>query len=476
MNRLALLLGVIMLGSGAPAWAQDVGFSSAWLEMNAADRDQVMRFAEEFKEFMGRSKTELMFVREGTKFAEANRFRKWDPKTPAADLKPGSRWYAVNRDRTMALFVMGTEPVANGLRIVNTHIDSVRIEFKTKPFRESNQAVLIDTQVHGGIKNYEWVNVPLAIIGRVDRSDGTTVWVDIGNDPNDPVLLITDLAPHEDRDFRNRTQAEVIRTEELDPIIATLPADAGSGQKTATDRLLAMLAEKYGITPKDLLSADIQIVPATMPRDVGLDRALVGAYGHDDRSTAYLSLRAIASLDVPKYTAVAYAVNNEEVGSWNTGVDSEWFSTLVSELLFTQHGPGFNDLIRRTAYSKTQVMVSDCTTAINPLFPQPQNQNLASRLGYGMVVKEYGAGREANSEFFAKIRGMLDAEKIRWQTHSYDAGYGGGTIAAWFAGQNMDVIDVGIGILSMHSPYDVSSKVDLWELHRGFQAFFRSNN
>lgn len=475
MNRLAVILGVLMFSTAGTA-AQDVGFSSAWVDISPTERDQVMQFGEEFKQFMGRSKTELMFVREASKFAEANRFRKWDPKIAGAELKPGSRWYAINRDRTMALFVIGTEPMTNGMRIVNTHIDSVRIEFKTKPFRESNQAVLIDTQVHGGIKNYEWVNVPLAIVGRVDKSDGTTVWMDIGNDPNDPVLLITDLAPHEDRDFRARTQQEVIKTEELDPIIATLPADTGTGQKTATDRLLAMLASKYGITPKDLLSADIQIVPATMPRDVGLDRALIGAYGHDDRSTAYISLRAIATLEAPKYTSVAYAVNNEEVGSWNTGVNSEWFSTLVSELLYAQHGAKYNDLLLRTVYSRTQVLVSDCTTAINPLFPQPQNQNLASRLGYGMVVKEYGAGREANSEFFAKIRRMLDAEKVRWQTHSYDAGYGGGTIAAWFAGQNMDVIDVGIGILSMHSPYDVSSKVDLWQLRRGFEAFFRSDN
>jgi aspartyl aminopeptidase len=476
MNRLALILGLVMLATTTTDAAQDVGFSSAWTDISAADRDHVMRFAEEFKEFIGRAKTELTFVREATKFAEANRYRKWDPKVPAGELRPGSRWYAINRDRTMALFIIGSEPLTNGMRIVNTHIDSVRIEFKTKPFRESNQAVLIDTQVHGGIKNYEWANVPLAMIGRVDRSDGTSVWVDIGSDPNDPVLLITDLAPHEDRDFRARTQVDVIRTEELDPIIATLPADTGSGQKTATDRLLAVFAEKYGITPRDLLSADIQIVPATMPRDVGLDRALVGAYGHDDRSTAYISLRAISTIDVPKYTSVAYAVNNEEVGSWNTGVDSEWFSTLISELLFTQNGAQYNDLMRRTAYARTQVLVSDCTTAINPLFPQPQNQNLASRLGYGMVVKEYGAGREANSEFFAKIRGLLDGEKIKWQTHSYDAGYGGGTIAAWFAGQNMDVIDVGIGILSMHSPYDVSSKVDLWQLNLGFQAFFRSQN
>jgi aspartyl aminopeptidase len=306
----------------------------------------------------------------------------------------------------------------------------------------------------------------------VDKADGTTAWIDVGNDPADPVLLISDLAPHVDRDFRGRTQQEVIRTEELDPIIATMPPDVTAGQRSATDRVVALLREKHGITPRDLLSADIQIVPATAPRDVGLDRALVGAYGQDDRSTAYISLRAIAEVKTPRLTSVAYAVNNEEVGSWNTGVNSEWFNTLISEVMSAQKGSDISDVARRRAYSRTEVLVSDCTTAQDPLFPQPQNPVLTSRLGYGMVIKEYGAGREANSEFFAKIRGLLDAARVRWQTHGYDAGYGGGTIAAWFAGQNMDVMDVGVGLLSMHSPFEVSSKVDLWHLHRGFVAFF----
>ena len=466
------ILVLLCLAVSATTRAQDVGFANAWPELTPADRDQVQAFGEEFKTFIGQAKSEMLFVRSATQFAESNGFRKWDAAAAGASLKPGSRWYAINRDRTIALFVIGSEPIENGMRIVNTHIDSPRIEFKTRPFRESQQAVLIDTQVHGGIKNYQWANVPLAITGRVDKADGTTAWIEIGNAPGDPVLLITDLAPHVDRDFRTRTQTEVIRTEELDPLIGSMPPDTAAGQRTPTDRVLAMLHEKYGITAKDLLSADLQIVPATMPRDVGLDRALIGAYGQDDRSTAYVSLRAIADVKIPRYTSVAYAVNNEEVGSWNTGVNSEWFSTLVSEVLAAQKGRDFNDLSLRRAYAKTEVLVSDCTTAINPLFPQPQNPVLTSRLGYGLVVKEYGAGREANSEFFAKMRGLFDRERVRWQTHAYDAGYGGSTIAAWFAGQNMDVMDVGVGLVSMHSPFEVSSKVDLWHLRKGITAFF----
>src|SRR5262245_2047479 len=355
------LAGLLIVG-GVSLRAQDVGFANAWPELAAQDREAVMKYADEFKGFLGRAKSEMAFVREATRVAEGSGFRKWDAKTASGSLKPGSRWYAINRDRTIVLFVVGTEPIENGMRIVNSHIDSPRLEFKVKPFRESQQATLIDTQVHGGLKNYQWANVPLAISGRVDKTDGTTAWIEIGNDPGDPVVLISDLAPHVDRDFRGRLQTEVIGTEELDPIIATMPPDLAAGQRSTTDRVLAMLHEKYGITARDLLSADVQIVPATQPRDVGIDRALVGAYGQDNRASGYISLRAITAVSMPSYTEVAYAVNNEEVNSWNKGVNSEWFNTLVSEVMSAQKGADVSDVARRRAYARTQVLVSDCTT------------------------------------------------------------------------------------------------------------------
>ena len=475
MNKFRLLiLTVVFSGLTTPLSAQDVGFSSAWLEVDQQEHAQVMQFAEEFKDFMAIARSEMWFVREGVELAEDNGFQAWTPDVDASSMSPGSRWYAINRDRTLVLFIIGNSPITDGIRIVNTHIDSPRLEFKTIPLRDRNGVVTIDTQVHGGIKNYQWVNIPLGIIGRVDKTDGTTVWVEIGMDAEDPILLITDLAPHVDDDYRSRTQRDVIATEELEPIIASLPVDNDSEFDTPSDRLLAILNDEYGIESEDLLSADLQIIPVTLPRDVGLDRALVAAYGQDDRSTAYISLRAITDVGVPEQTVFAYAVNNEETNSWNTGVNSEWFNTLIAELINSSSG-SFRDLDLRRTYAKTKVLVSDTTTALNPLFPSPQNPLLTSRLGYGLVVKEYGAGREANSEYFAYIRGVFDDAEIQWQTHSYDAGYGGGTIAAWFAGQNMDVIDVGIGIISMHSPYEISSKVDLWELYGGFKAFYEAD-
>lgn len=470
-NIKKFFVAIIFISFAASLHGQE--FSSAWLEIDQQEQAEVMNFAEEFKDFIAVARSEMWFVREGVEYAESEGFQQWTPEVASSDMTPGSRWYAINRDRTLVLFIIGNNPITDGIRIVNTHIDSPRIEFKTIPIRDRNGAVTIDSQVHGGIKNYQWVNIPLGIIGRVDKTDGSTVWVEIGLDEDDPILMITDLAPHVDDDYRGRTQRDVIRTEELEPIIASLPVAADSDFDMPSDRLLAILSEEYGIDSEDLLSADLQIIPVTRPRDVGLDRALVAAYGQDDRSTAYVSLRAIADVGTPEQTVFAYAVNNEETSSWNTGVNSEWFNTLIAELIAATSG-SFSDLDLRRTYAQSKVLVSDTTTALNPLFPGPQNQTLTSRLGYGLVVKEYGAGREANSEFFAYIRGVFDDANIQWQTHSYDSGYGGGTIAAWFAGQNMDVIDVGIGIVSMHSPYELSSKIDLWELYGGFKAFYEA--
>jgi aspartyl aminopeptidase len=431
-----------------------------WPALSPAERDEVMTFGEDFKAFMAKARSEMTFVHEATRIAEKNGFRKWPGAVPKADLKPGSRWYAVNRDRTIVLFVIGRQKVTSGTRIVNAHIDAVRIELKPKPLRTSFDVEMLDTQVHGGLKNYQWVNRPLALIGRIDKTDGTTIWVDIGSDPADPVLLIPDLAPHVDKDYRDRKNRDVIGTEELKPILAM----------TAEGALEALKA-KYGVTPSDLLSADLQVVPAVMPRDVGLDRQLVAAYGDDDRLSGYASLRAITEVGVPEKTAIAYCVNNEEVASWDTGVQSQWFGTLMAEVISSQES-GYSDLMLRHAFARSQALESDCTTALNPLFPSPQDAHQSARLGWGLVVKEYGSGRQALSEYFARVRGILDGAGVRWQTHSYKAGYGGGTIAQWFANANIDVIDVGVGILSMHSPYDVSSKADTWELYRGFKAFF----
>jgi len=258
---------------------------------------------------------------------------------------------------------------------------------------------------------------------------------------------------------QQRRNRDVIRTEELDPVLALSPEAA-----------MRALETKYGLTRDDFLSTDLEIVPAQMPIDVGLDHQLIGAFGHDDRSNGFASFRAIVEVRTPAKTAIAYGVNNEEVSSWTTGVQSEWFRTLLAEVMAAQE-PGYSDLMLRHALAASKVLVSDCTTALDPNFPQPYLPNGSARLGWGLVFKEYGSGRQSDAEYFAQLRRLFTAADVHWQTHAYRAGYGGGTIAQWFANADMDAADVGIGILSMHSPMDISAKVDLWELYRGFKVF-----
>jgi len=443
----------------SPLQAQDAQPAPVWPKLTQVQRDEVQRFGEDFKQFIGRAKSAVTFVQEAARLVEANGFRRWPASPSKADVRPGSRWYAVNRDQTIVAFVVGADLLSSGARIVNTHNDSVHLELKPKPFRDSFGIALLDTTVHGTIKNYQWVNRPLALIGRVMKTDGTKVAIDIGHAPGDPVLLIPDLAPHVDKDFLERRNRDVIRTEELDPVLALSPEAA-----------MRALETKYGLTRDDFLSTDLEIVPAQMPIDVGLDHQLIGAFGHDDRSNGFASFRAIVEVRTPAKTAIAYGVNNEEVSSWTTGVQSEWFRTLLAEVMAAQE-PGYSDLMLRHALAASKVLVSDCTTALDPNFPQPYLPNGSARLGWGLVFKEYGSGRQSDAEYFAQLRRLFTSGDVHWQTHAYRAGYGGGTIAQWFANADMDAADVGIGILSMHSPMDISAKVDLWELYRGFKVF-----
>ncbi len=236
------------------------------------------------------------------------------------------------------------------------------------------------------------------------------------------------------------------------------------------------MRQKYGLSPDDWISADIQIVPATEPRDVGLDRALIGAFGLDDRLTAIVSLFALEELQQPEHTALAYMVTDEEVGSrWNIGVGSEWFRKLITEMIEVETGE-VRELDVMRSFAATEMITADTTPATNPLWPGPQSPGNASLMHHGLVIKLYGPGRSANSEYVAKLRNLLDNGNVPWQIHSYKAGYGGGTIASYFASMNMEVTDWGVGIWSMHSTYDVTSKVDIWALWKGFQAFYRDRN
>lgn len=464
---LALLLPAVADGGAQEEYGSR---GNVWMGLQPSERQQLDELSERFKAMIGSARTELVMVREAIEWAEERGFERWDPRR--RDLQPGDRVYAVNRGRTFVAWVQGRQPLASGMRLINSHIDSVRLELKPHPFKQRGGTVTFDTLQHGGLKGYQWVNVPLALTGKIDRKDGSTVWIDIGLNPEDPILIIPDLAPHVDRDYRDRSRSDAIRAEELDPILLGSPAPGGATNLVAQAHDL--FRERYGIEPDDWISADVQIVPATPPRDVGLDRTLIAAYGLDDRLTGIVNLFALEEIETPEHTAMTYLVTDEEVGSrWNTGVASEWFRMLVAEIIRAETG-AVTDLDVMEAFSHTDQITADTTTATNPLWPDPQAPGNAALMHHGLVMKLYGPGRSANSEYVARMRALLDDGRVPWQTHTYKVGYGGGTIASSFTAMNMEVTDWGVGIWSMHSTYDVASKADIWALWRGFVEFFGS--
>ncbi len=437
-----------------------------WLQMPAKEKRQVREFAEQYKQFMGKAKTELSFVSQAVKVAEAAGFGAFTGK---ADLSPGQRYYSINRDRTIALFVVGSKPFTDGFRVVGAHIDSPRIELKGRPLYEKEGFALFQTYRHGGIKNYQWVNLPMALVGHVDKKDGSRVAISVGLDPSDPILIIPDLSPHVDHEFRERTNRDVIGAEELDPIVASIP----NKELSVVDAVTDYLGKQYQIEVDDLVSAELALVPAMQPRDVGFDRALMAIYGQDDRLSSYTALRALFEQISPEQTSVAFLVDNEEVGNINnTGANSSWLKDLMGELLFMQSEDNYNEHKLRLALRNTKVVSSDVNPAVHPTWPGVWEAKNAPRLGSGVNLKLYGGGFNANSEYIAWTRAYLDEADIPWQTATYKGKASGGTIGKSLSEDNMEVIDYGVPVLSIHSTYAVSSKVDVYLLFRAMRAFF----
>ncbi|MCJ8267976.1 MAG: hypothetical protein MJK04_01075 [Psychrosphaera sp.] len=451
--------------------AKDAKPTSSWLELSSKDKKQMNAYIEDYKTFIHKARTELSFVEETLKLVKANGFKRLTDKSV---LKPGARFFDVNRDRAMTLMVIGQKPVSEGLRIVGSHIDSPRIELKGRPLYEKHGFALFQTYVHGGIKNYQWVNVPLALVGRVDKTDGTVVNISIGLNPGDPVLMVPDLAPHVDRDYRKRTNRDVIKKEELDVIIASKPGE----DSPVKDEVIAFLKENYDISIKDLVSAELSLVPAMAPRDVGFDRSMVAAYGQDDKLAAYGSVRAVMQQDKPEYTSMAFLVDNEEVGNINnTGAKSTYLTDLIADLLYKEmnkeQGAKYSDHFLRKALRKTKVVSTDVNPGVNPTWPGVWELGNAPRLGMGVNIKLYGGGFNANSEYIAWTRRYLDDSKIMWQTSTYKGRASGGTIGSDLSRNNMEVIDFGVPVLSIHSPYAVASKVDVYSLYKAMNAFYQ---
>jgi aspartyl aminopeptidase len=472
---------VALLALALPAHAQEArpaaspaplrtvweGKKSGWDLATADQRKEIFAFNDAYKAYLKVARSAYFSTKEMTRQAKAAGFVEF---TQAAQVKAGARLIVNSRDRGLMLVVVGTEPMASGLRVVATHHDSSHLDLKARPIYVAGAVAMFNTVEYGGIKHYQYANEPMALIGRIDTTDGKTVDVSIGMDDSDPVFVIPDNAPHSDLPLRTRTYQNVLESEELDPVAASIPTD---GSLVAT--VMKEMTARYGIKEEDFVSGELHLVPARMPADVGIDRGLTGGYGQDDRLSSYCAARA--AIDVkgtPKRTVVAYLTNHEEAGSVNnTGARSEFFNGAVGRLIAAQKGNDYSDLDLRQSLRASEVISADTNDGINPLFGATSEATNAAKMGFGPAIKRYGRGFDGNSEFIARVRGILDRSSIPWQTQTPKVGVGGGgTIGQFFSDWDMEVIDMGVPLLSMHSTFEISSKVDTWNFYRFMSAFY----
>ena len=435
-------------------------------------REKAHEFAKGYMEFLGSCKTERECVKFAEKmFLEAG-YERFDSKKK---YKAGDKVFSTNRGKAMAITVFGTRSLADGVRINGAHIDSPRIDLRPNPLYESNDIALFKTHYYGGIKKYQWGSMPLAMHGVVVKKDGTTVEITIGEDPSDPVLYITDLLIHLSKQQMQRPLSEGLRGEELNVVLGTTPYPDEDVKEPFRLEVLRYLNEKYGITERDFARAEIEFVPAAKPRDIGLDRSLVGGYGQDDRVCAYAALMAQLATKNPEYTTVTILTDKEEIGSnGNTGSESNFLYDYIGYLAQAE-GVDLKDVLAHSA-----CLSADVNGAYDPTFADAFEAKNASYLNRGVVLTKYtGSGgkfgaSDASAEFMAKVIDIMDANGVYWQIGELgklDLG-GGGTIAGDVARLNVDVVDLGVAVLSMHSPFEVTSKLDIYNMYLAFKAFY----
>ena len=439
--------------------------------------NEVMEYNEGYKDYISKNKTERACVKDSIRLAEEKGFK---PLDSFETLKPGDKVYVNNRDKNIALFVIGNKPLTEGMRILGAHIDSPRMDLKQNPLYESEGFVLADTHYYGGVKKYQWVTIPLSLYGVVAKKDGTVVDVIIGEDDNDPVVGISDLLIHLAAEQLDKKAAKVIEGENLDVTLGNMPL-VGEEKDAVTANILKLLKDKYDIEEEDFVSAEIEVVPSGKARDYGLDRSMIAGYGHDDRVCAYTSLTAILDMDVCDYTCCTILVDKEEIGSVGaTGAQSLFFENTIGEMLVKM---GIDSFVQtRLTLSRSKMLSSDVSAGVDPLFVSVNDKKNAAYLGNGIVFNKYTGARgksgsnDASAEYVARIRAVMDESNIHYQTAELgkvDLG-GGGTIAYILGNYNMDVIDAGIAVLNMHAPMEVVSKVDVYETYQAYKAFLKN--
>ena len=454
----------------------------AWLSYGESDEKEMEKLAKDYRAFLDAGKTERECVTELVREAEANGYVSLEAKQAAGEkIQPGDKVYAVGMKKIMALFHVGQEPLEKGMNILGAHIDSPRLDVKQNPLYEDTDLAYLDTHYYGGVKKYQWVALPLAIHGVIAKKDGSVVNVTIGEDENDPVVYITDLLIHLAGKQLQKKAAEVIEGENLDILIGSRPLSESTDEKkkeVVKSNVLRILKEKYDVEEEDFLSAELEIVPAGKARDCGLDRSMVAAYGQDDRVCAYTSFVAMMEMDAPKRTSCCLLTDKEEIGSVGaTGMQSRFFENTVAELL---DGMGcYSDLALRRTLRNSSMLSSDVSAGYDPAYGECFEKKNAAYLGRGIVLNKFTGARgksgsnDANAEYVAEVRRIFDDHQVAFQTAELgkvDVG-GGGTIAYIAALYGMNVIDSGVAVLSMHAPWEVTSKADIYEAKKAYKAF-----
>ncbi|MGI6604402.1 MAG: aminopeptidase [Firmicutes bacterium] len=452
---------------------------SAWDRMDSDEKRQAFDLAEGYKAFLTAAKTE----REANTWllAEAEKFGFRPADQVSGRLSPGTRICFDNRGRSAALVVVGQQPPSQGFRLVGSHIDSPRLDLKPRPLYEDSGLALLKTHYYGGIKKYQWPVLPLALHGVVVLASGEKRQICIGEAAEDPVFCVTDLLPHLAYDQMEKKAKEAVSGEALNVVVGNLPYPEEEGVKERVKlAILKLLKDTYGFSEEDFISAEIEVVPAGTARDVGFDRSMIGSYGQDDRVSAYTSLAALLKVNQPQKTAICLFTDKEEVGSMgNTGARSRFLENVVAELVYRE---GYNpvDLGIRKALSRAEAISADVNAALDPSYQEASDKRNSALLGYGLNVTKYTGGRgksgssEASAEFTAAIRDLLNRHNIPWQPGELgkvDEG-GGGTIAQFLADLGMEVIDAGVPVLSMHAPFEVTSKADVYAAYRAYKVFW----
>lgn len=457
--------------------------SNAW-ENETFKRDQVFKFSEGYKSFLDKSKTERECIRESVTLAQAKGFKNIEDVIHAnKTLNPGDKVYQIVKNKMIVLAVVGQKPAEEGTKIVGAHVDAPRIDIKQNPLYESTDMAFLKTHYYGGIKKYQWVAIPLALHGVIVKPNGTSINVNIGEDESDPIFTITDLLPHLAKDQMEKKLTEAFSGEAMNVLVGSEPLAQKDDVKDRIKlNVLKILNEKYSVEEEDLVSSELELVPAFKARDLGFDRSMIGAYGHDDRVCAYPALMSLLDVEKPEYTAVCVLTDKEEIGSvGNTGAESRALENFLADLCALTTKSSYNDRLLRNCLNKSKMLSADVNAAFDPNYEGTHDKLNAGYLGKGVAILKFSGSRgksgasDANAEFVAEVRGLFNKHNIPWhitELGAVDKG-GGGTIAMMIANLGVEVLDVGVPVLSMHAPLEVVSKIDLYAVYKGYYFFMK---